>query len=68
VVERIAQRGVAVIIYEPTLAEDSFGGFPLVRDLAQFKLRADVIVANRHEEALADVAEKVYTRDVFNRD
>ena len=68
VVERIAKRGVAVIIYEPTLAEDFFGGFPLVRDLAQFKLRADVIVANRHEEALADVAEKVYTRDVFNRD
>lgn len=68
IVERIAAKGIRVIIYEPTLAGDSFEGYPVIQDLAEFKQKADIIAANRREPALADVADKVYTRDIYNRD
>ena len=56
------------MIYEPVLQEFSFCGFERIEDLTQFKRSCDVILANRSTEELSDVAQKVYTRDVFHRD
>lgn len=68
VINRLKNNGVNIIIHEPTIQESSFEGFAIVNDLAEFKKQSDVIIANRVSEALADVAEKVYSRDVFARD
>ena len=68
VMRRIGERGVPMVVYEPTLKEDSFFGAQVERDLAAFKAQADVIVANRFTEELQDVEEKVYTRDIYRRD
>ncbi len=68
VMRRIGERGVPMVVYEPTLKEDSFFGARVERDPAAFKAQADVIVANRFTEELQDVEEKVYTRDIYRRD
>lgn len=68
VIKRLRARGVTVVVHEPELDAEEFLGFEVVRDLDEFKARADVIVANRRAEALDDVAEKVYTRDIYGRD
>ena len=68
VMKRIKAKGVEVVVYEPTLESDTFLNSAVLRDLDEFKAVSDVIVANRRTEDLADVEERVYTRDIYGRD
>ena len=68
VMKRVKAKGVPVVVYEPTLEAPEFFGSEVTHDLEAFKAMCDVIVANRWSDDLSDVADKVYTRDLFKRD
>ena len=68
VMKRLENKGITIVIYEPTLDEEEFFGHKVIKDLDEFKKMSAVIVVNRMEEAIQDVADKVYTRDIFARD
>lgn len=68
IMKRIKAKGVPVVVYEPALEDAEFFHSEVIRDLDEFKRRCDVIIANRRDPALSDVADKIYTRDIYGRD
>ena len=65
VISILKENGVKILIYEPTIEDDRFNGYPVVQDLELFKELSDTIIVNRLDNELEDVKPKVYTRDIF---
>jgi UDPglucose 6-dehydrogenase len=65
VMERIRAKGVKIVIFEPTIKEDEFNGYEVIKDIDKFKESSNVIIANRIDDILNDVIDKIYTRDIY---
>lgn len=68
IIKRIKAKGIEVIVYEPEFTEEEFFSSEVIQDLDEFKQRSEMILANRKTSMLADVADKVFTRDIYERD
>lgn len=68
IIEKLQAKSIEVVIYEPVRNDDIFEGLKVIKNIDEFKSYCDVIVANRMEDAILDLKEKVYTRDVFGGD
>ena len=68
VIERLKEEDVEIVIYEPTLKDKEFNGCKVISDFDKFAKKSDVIIANRYEDQLFEVKDKVYTRDLYSRD
>ena len=68
VISKLQEKGINIVIYEPTIKENTFNGYEVLHDLKLFKDISDIILVNRTDAELEDVKEKVYTRDIFSRD
>jgi len=68
IIDRLVEKNIEMVIYEPVFKEDTLDGIKVIKDIEEFKNISDVIVANRFENILEDVKDKVYTRDIFNSD
>lgn len=68
IIERIKNKGIQIIIYEPMLKEDHFSNYKIVRNLEEFKEISDIIVANRIDDDIKDAIDKIYSRDLYSRD
>lgn len=68
VMNRLRDRGVTVVVYEPSLKADDFSGFKIIKELDEFKLLSDIVITNRYSSEIEDIKDKVYTRDLYHRD
>ena len=68
IMKRIKSKGIKVMVYEPAFKEDAFFGSKVINNLEVFKRNSDIVIANRIDQDISDIKEKVYTRDLFNRD
>jgi UDPglucose 6-dehydrogenase len=68
IMKRIKAKGIKIVIYEPTMDEAYFFNSPVITDLEEFKSTSSIIIANRKTEELADVGDKLFTRDLFGKD
>ena len=65
IMERLFETGVELVVYEPSVDTDSFGGAKVIKNLENFKSITDVVICNRNSDELQDIADKIFTRDIF---